>query len=178
MLTSMVEEAVTTGDLVRLLRLEGGRHLDRRDEARGRLAGRRPAALRAPAAHRLGDRGDPPRRPRRDPAARDGVRRRRRAGGARRLGRRRRAARRDRRRARPTPAGSSCQRYPTPGSVPITCGRRGSASSLRRSWLTNTRSASTSGAPASHTWSRSQSWVRSIPGARRERLEQPPLGRA
>ena len=88
MLTSMVEEAVTSGDLVQLLRLEGGRDLDRRDEARGRLARGRQAALRAAAAERLGDRRDPARRARRDPPTRDGVRSRRRARRARQLRRR------------------------------------------------------------------------------------------
>ena len=37
-LTAMVEEAVTVGDLVRLIRLEGGRRLDRGDDAARRLA--------------------------------------------------------------------------------------------------------------------------------------------
>ena len=66
-LTAMVEEAVTVGDLVRLLRLEGGRisivemTLPDGSPSVGK------AALRAAAARRLGDRGDPARGARRDP---------------------------------------------------------------------------------------------------------------
>ena len=50
MLTSMVEEAVTSGDLVQLLRLEGGRISIVEMKLEAELARRRPADLRAPAA--------------------------------------------------------------------------------------------------------------------------------
>ena len=72
-LTAMVEEAVTVGDLVRLIRLEGGRisivemTLPDASPSVGR------PAVRAPSAARLRGRGDPAGRPRRHPAARDGL---------------------------------------------------------------------------------------------------------
>ena len=76
MLTSMVEEAVTSGDLVQLLRLEGGRIsiVEMKLEADSPAAGT--AALRTADAEGLGDRRDPAGRPCGHPAARDGVRRR------------------------------------------------------------------------------------------------------
>ena len=79
-LTAMVEEAVTVGDLVRLIRLEGGTDLDGRDDAARPVAVRRPPALRAAAAARLRRRGDRARRPRGHPAARDRLRAARRGG--------------------------------------------------------------------------------------------------
>ena len=79
MLTSMVEEAVTTGDLVQLLRLEGGRIsiVEMKLAADSPAVGRPIYELRLP--NDVGDRRDPARRARRDPAARDRARRRRRA---------------------------------------------------------------------------------------------------
>ena len=67
-LTSLVEEAVTSGDLVRLLRLEGGRA----SIVEMKLAENSPASgkplyeLRLPRLH---DRGDPARGPRHHPTA-------------------------------------------------------------------------------------------------------------
>ena len=52
-LTAMVEEAVTVGDLVRLIRLEGGRVSIVEMTLPEGLALGRPADLRAPAAHRF-----------------------------------------------------------------------------------------------------------------------------
>ena len=76
-LTAMVEEAVTVGDLVRLIRLEGGRvsivEMTLPESWRRRW---RTADLRAPASDRRRRRRHPSRRPRRDPAARDRARRR------------------------------------------------------------------------------------------------------
>ena len=58
MLTSMVEEAVTSGDLVRLLRLEGGR-ISIVEMRLTPLARGRQADLRAAAPQGRGDRRDP-----------------------------------------------------------------------------------------------------------------------
>ena len=117
MLTAMVEEAVTTGDLVRLLRLEGGRAsiVEMKLDAGSPAAGQ--AALRAAAAAGFDDRGGPPRGPRRDPAARDRAGRGRRARRARGAGIRADAPRR--RSSATDPAGQSpgSKRYPIPGSV-------------------------------------------------------------
>ncbi len=73
-LTAMVEEAVTVGDLVRLIRLEGGRIsiVEMTLPDRSPTVGR--PALRVAPATRLRRRRDPPRGARRDPATRDGVR--------------------------------------------------------------------------------------------------------
>ena len=76
-LTAMVEEAVTVGDLVRLLRLKGGGRA-RRDAPPGPVAQRRQGPLRAPPPRRYhpgrdpprGTRDDPSRRPRSRPATR------------------------------------------------------------------------------------------------------------
>ena len=81
-LTAMVEEAVTVGDLVRLLRLEGGKvalvemRLPRAVTQRGQ------GALRAPPATRHHAGRDPSRGARDDPAAGDGARGGRRDRGA------------------------------------------------------------------------------------------------
>ena len=81
-LTAMVEEAVTVGDLVRLIRLEGGRISIVEMTLPDVVAVGRAAAVRAAAAARLRGRGDPAGRPRRDPPARDGARPGRRGRGA------------------------------------------------------------------------------------------------
>ena len=95
-LTAMVEEAVTVGDLVRLIRLEGGRvSIVEMTLPEGSPSVGQPD-LRAAAAPRLRRRGDPARRPRRHPAARDGAVRGRRGAGAGERAVRARAARRHR----------------------------------------------------------------------------------
>ena len=73
-LTAMVEEAVTVGDLVRLLRLEGGKValVEMRLPEDSPNAGQ--GALRAPSAARHDARRDPARGTRDDPAAGDGAR--------------------------------------------------------------------------------------------------------
>ena len=81
-LTAMVEEAVTVGDLVRLIRLEGGRISIVEMTLPGASPSIGPPALRAAAAARLGGRGHPARRACRDPPARNGVLRRRRSRGS------------------------------------------------------------------------------------------------
>ena len=111
-LTAMVEEAVTVGDLVRLIRLEGGRisivemTLPDASPVRGT------PALRAPSAARLGGRRGPSGRPRRHPPAGDRLLPRRR-------GRRALIARRPSRRCG-TPSSATgwrATRPPTDGSI-------------------------------------------------------------
>ena len=99
-LTAMVEEAVTVGDLVRLIRLEGGRISIVEMTLPDGSPSVGPPALRAAPAARLRRRRDPPRRPRGHPAARDGVRAARRGRRALFAGLRSGAPRRRRRRGR------------------------------------------------------------------------------
>ena len=80
LLTAMVEEEVTVGDLVRLLPLERGGISIVELTIPGRFGGRGPAAVRAPTAAGHHDRGDHPRGSRGDPAAGDGDGGRRRGG--------------------------------------------------------------------------------------------------
>ena len=136
-----------SGDLVRLLRLEGGRISIVEMTLRDRLAVRRAPALRAAAAARLGDRRDPPRRPRRHPAARDGVRPRatsssRSAGAG--AEHALRATIVGRLTYSPPARAASDTRRPARSRSPADVVDRPRA--CARSWLTNTRSASTSGA--------------------------------
>ena len=73
-LTAMVEEAVTVGDLVRLLRLEGGKVALVEMRLPGGFTQRGQSALRAPSADRHDAGRDPSRGTRDDPAAGDGSR--------------------------------------------------------------------------------------------------------
>ena len=70
-LTAMVEEEVTVGDLVRLLPLERGGISIVEMTVPADRAERRPSALRAAPSSGFDDRRDHPREPRRDPTARD-----------------------------------------------------------------------------------------------------------